>query len=319
MSLDYNILWIEDTDASFGTYSRRTRSYIEDKNFRCDIKWLKNKGEFNQSDIDVKNYDLIIVDYVLGTDTYGHEIIKEIRDGNHLNDVLFYSAASEGDLLGLLHGHGIDGVYIAEKLQDTLIEKIRGLVDKAIMRTINPVNIRGLVMDVTSEFDSTIKHSLIMAWNLLDDTMKSSLINYAKTELIESRKSAICKLEDVISAHSFSISDLLENREFTSSMMARLLNKVLALDCANLLSAKGKCINHLSSVKFYSEYDKEVIEIRNKLAHLKLDTSVSGPVHIGKINGVDYICDEDFCNMVRKNLLKYQDFFRDFYAELESK
>lgn len=100
MDLTFRIIWFEDVDEWYNTTSRRVSKYIREKNFKVDIMRIEKASDFILKDRQLQNYDLLIVDYELEKvyeknsvrSIYGTDIIRMIRDGNFVNDILFYSS-----------------------------------------------------------------------------------------------------------------------------------------------------------------------------------------------------------------------------------
>ena len=314
MSLRYNILWVEDTDESYGTYSRRIGKYAESKHIICNIDRIKTADEFNVDKFDFEKYDLLVVDYHLGERYAGHEIIVAVRSGKHLHDVLFYSATPESELFSLLTKHHLEGVYVSDREHDILVPKVQSLIDKAIKRTIRPINIRGLVMDTTSEFDNIVKDTILMSWNLLNDDEKVAIMKYVEA-LAE--KSAGNAKEFAKRIKDLSLSDVLAEHSFTAMMSIKLLDKIIKTENPNFVSAKSEATTHLESDKLTKAYDDDILRFRNMLAHAKIDGDVEGPILIGSVNNEKHYCDEVFCSMMRKSLIKYQAFFVALYHSIE--
>lgn len=316
MNLDYNIFWVEDLDESFNTYSRRIKRYVESRYFRCNIFRVKTQVGFDINRINLNDYDILIVDYRLGDKEDGREIIKAVRQGKYYHDVLFYSGEGETELLRLIYEQGIEGVYVSDRNNQVFIPKIRALIDKSIKRTIDPVNIRGMIMDVTSGFDNDMAEIISNLITVLSDSEKDSLKEYIVHKIIKERKGSFDNYVNKYSnVNDVVIVDLLNEHEFTAAMRAKLLNKLMQCKNPKVITAVKAYFEIIAKdtesrkVKFFSEYHHDILVFRNALAHVKMDACTNGDVHIGPINGVDYICGEEFCDTIRKNLLAYNSFF----------
>jgi|GEM_PF-964938 len=324
MNLDYHILWVEDLDESYDTYSRRITRYVENKNFRCNIHRIKMQNEFNITEIDLNKFDILIVDYKLGDSEDGREIIKEVRNGKYLNDVLFYSGEGEAVLLKLIQEQALEGVFVSNRNNQVLVPKIEALIDKSIRRTIDPISIRGMLLDVTSDFDNIIKDIINKSWSLLNCDEKGELTTYARGLVEERRKSVNRLVEKYSDEKVMQVDKLLDEREFTAEKAVRLLNKIMQSKNPNINRVRQSCLSKLNinedggDFKLYSEYKKDILDYRNKLAHVKLEADVSGIVCIGEVNGEVHNCDETFCDMIRKNLLKFRVFFNCLYDEFSN-
>lgn len=321
MNLNYNILWFEDTDEAFNTLSRRLERYIRSKNLKTNIKRIKSGNDFNLDQYDLNGYEVLIIDYKLKNHTFGQDIIKAIRKGKYVNDVLFYSSVGYRHLEGILREDGLQGVFISDRENEEFLEKIQLLIDKSIRRSENLINIRGIVMDNTSEFDVNMKDIINLSWNLLEQDDRVSLSNYVKKSLLKNKKETCDKFitqyckDDVVL-----INELLDEREFTSDMKARLFNKFINLDIDLSKKIRDEYIKITQDkdVKFKENYDKNISGYRNRLAHVKKNTSAFGELFIGKTeDGVDICFDSELCSEIRKQLIQYETIFNNIYNIVE--
>lgn len=65
MDLTFRIIWFEDVDEWYNTTSRRVSRYIKNKNFKVDIMRIKKASDFDLTEYQLQNYDLLIIDYDL--------------------------------------------------------------------------------------------------------------------------------------------------------------------------------------------------------------------------------------------------------------
>jgi len=304
MDINYNIIWFEDIDEWYNTLSRRLTRYIKSKNLKVNIDSVKNVKEFDIQDYHLDKYDLLVVDYELEDNTHGNEIIKMIRSGKFVNDILFYSSHGFSTINEVMKEEGLQGVFIADRDNGEFIDTAKLLVDKSLRRSENLVNIRGIVMDNTSEFDNKVREVIGIAWNHLGES-RQNIINYIKNDLLENYKSSSKRFIDKYETISeYNINELLSEREFTAYMQARLLNK-----CINSNVLKGlfsevycKCFEEKTlagKMKFFEKYNADIIDYRNALAHVKKSENGQGEIFIGKINGNDVVFDSVLCNEIR--------------------
>lgn len=325
MDITYKILWFEDTDESFETLSRRTTRYVEAKNLRCQITRIYGVSDFNISQYDLNSYEVLVVDLRLAQDSKGYEIIKTIRESHYVNDILFYSSEGIAALDAALKEYRLEGVFLSERDNRLFLEKIKQLIDKSVRRSENIINIRGIIMDETSEFDSQMKEIVIAAHSFMSQPEKESVKRHAIKLLTENAASARKLLEKYSADDNWMISNLMEEHAFTSMMKTRLLNKVLCMKenkriqesikaCQDILpavfDANGQIVNYVK------EYEDKVLVFRNKLAHVK-QINAEHPVLIGTVNGVEYKCDSSFCSMIRDTLIRYGKWFDALYDKLE--
>lgn len=323
MDINYKILWFEDTDESYETLSRRTERYIVKKNLKCKIERVYGTSDFDITKYDLNSYEILVVDLQLSHGSKGYEVIEAIRAGNYVNDVLFYSAAGVDTLEGVMKKYRLEGVFLSERENSLFMEKMRQLIDKSVRRSENVINIRGIVMDETSEFDSQMSDIVTIANTMMSTSEITAIKQYISTKLLKKKSDEIASLAAKYAEGSdWAISDLLTEHEFTSMMRAKLVNKIVNMrENAQIAKAVSECADILPEAfptadgksLFAEAYNKNVIVFRNKLAHVK-QLNAQNPVLIGEINGVEYKCDAPFCAMIRATLIQYGRWF-DLFCE----
>lgn len=333
MDTKFRIIWFEDLDEWFNTLSRRLSRYIEGKNFIIQIDRVKDGSEFDIKKYNIINYDLLVVDYELekqyvnGVEqqTYGDQIIKMIRNGCFYNDVLFYSSHGFNIIHGVMKEEGLQGVFIADRDNGEFIDVAKALVDKAVRRSENLINIRGIVMDHTSVFDNKIKDLITIIWPYLDKGEEKIVKNIKKKILKDNQEIAekLVKKYSVINADN--ISELLSERDFSAYRQARLLGW-----CINSNIELKNGLNNIfaeyfndagdGDIPFFENYKRDIIDYRNTLAHVKDSPDGMGEFYIGKdADGNSVKFDEELCSKIRKKLILYETVLDKMYQYIEEK
>lgn len=323
MDINYKILWFENTDESFDTLSRRTIRYVNSRNLRCTIDRVWGASDFDVSKQDLNTYEILVVDLLLSEDSKGFDIIQTIRQGNYVNDVLFYSAEGVESLSRIMKEHSLEGVFITDRNNKYFMPKIQQLIDKSIRRSENVISIRGIVMDETSEFDTQMCEIVSAALTLMTSDEVLGVKTYICDKLLSERVADTEMIaEKYRKDQEWSIADVIYENDFNSMMKAKVLNYICNMKTnARISSAINSCVDSLpqafgdAKMKFVAVYDDEILKFRNKLAHTK-KLNAEPPVFIGKINGIDYYCDAEFCNKLRASLIKYGDWFNAVYDSI---
>lgn len=332
MDLTFRIIWFEDVDEWYNTTSRRVTRYVKDKNFKVEILRVEKASDFDLREHQLQNYDLLIVDYELEKiydqsgekSIYGTEIIRMIRDGNFLNDVLFYSSHGFDVINGVMKQEGLQGVFIADRNNDEFLEKVQLLVDKAIRRADNLINIRGVVMDTTSDFDNKIRDLISIIWPILGDKETKIASDIKKKILADNIKTAKKLDEKYPEINAANIDALLNERDFSAIRQARLLswciesNEVLKKKLQESFKKYLQLNNGVEQGKFYELYKDDIIQYRNALAHVKNTPSIDSKVIIGEVDGQSVQFDQELCDQLRKKLLNYESVLDDMYEYIES-
>lgn len=326
MDINYKILWFEDTDESYETLSRRTARYVESKNLRCKFDRVYGVSDFDISEYDLNSYEILVVDLQLSQNSKGYEIIELIRASSYVNDILFYSSAGVSTLEKAMKEYQLEGVFLSDRNHKMFMEKIKQLIDKSVRRSENIINIRGIVMDETSEFDTQMKEIVLAAQPLMSEKEIALIKKYISKELLKAKADDATKLlKKFPDSGDWEISDLLDEHEFTSMMRARLVNRVLNLKSnQQIQDLTSPCHTKLPEIftakngkyQFAKAYEDNVIVFRNKLAHVK-QLHADYPVYLGEVNGTEYRCDSPFCAMMRETLIRYSSWFDSVYEKLE--
>ena len=331
MDLTFRIIWFEDVDEWYNTTSRRVSRYIKNKNFKVDIMRIKKASNFDLAGYQLQNYDLLIIDYELEKiyekdgvkNIYGTEIIHMIRNGNFLNDILFYSSHGFDVINQVMKQEGLQGVFIADRNNGEFLEKVQLLVDKAIRRAENLINIRGIVMDTTSGFDNKIRDLISIIWPILGDKEAGIANNIKKKILKENIKTAEKLDKKYPNIDANNIDELLSERDFFFFFQARLLswciesNEMIKKKFQEILKEYLNLNNGEEKAKFFELYKNDIVLYRNALAHVKNTPSIDSKMIIGEVDGKAVQFDQQLCDELRKKLLSYENILDEMYTFIE--
>jgi len=323
MDITYRILWFEDTDEWFETLNRRIQRYIENKNLLYQVERIYGESQFDLSRYNMQEYDMFIVDLRLSDSSTGTHIINAIRNADYVNDILFYSSEGAEQLSEILKENRMEGVFITDRNHKSFMSKAERLIDKAVRRAENIINIRGIVMDETSEFDNLMSEFIYTAFQKMSLQEQRSIKDYVSGLLAKKEEETVSFIKQYSSEVEWRISDILGENEFTSMMRAKLLNYILNMnsDLIHRVNEQGQqVLPELytgKKVKFVAQYDKEILWFRNCLAHVK-KLNAGAEILIAERDGKRYFCNEEFCSMMRVKLIQYRDWFNTVYDILIS-
>ena len=297
MRLEYRILWIEDNKSWYETTKELFTDTLDELGFKLVSIKCENidevKAEISKNWL--KEYDLLLIDFTLKNSESGDKIIEFIRGIQEqpiLTDIIFYSSAVE-NVRDSMHKLGLEGVYSADRNEiDTKFDLV---VNTTIKKVQDINNMRGLVMAEVAELDN----KMIELLNKYVDGLKSE----QKQEFIDKRKNRVLKsLEKMINDFkSISKVSIFEHRDFnTYHKWMSVKNLVKSIDDEDI---KTKL----------NEYEKEIIQNRNKLAHVKEIIGANGERALA--DG-DFIFNDDVCREIRKNLQKHAENFERIKEKL---
>ena len=180
MDMSYKVLWIDDdedyVESSKDFVSESAKKYFMNAEFEVFNEYDKFK-EQKLSNFDAQSfdlYDLILVDYAL-SGTTGNRIIRELRDKKIYTDIIFYSSDIETMKNELKSEEQLDGVFLIER--ENLFSMIEQIIQKNLKREYRISNIRGLIMDSTSEFDYICQETAIALFEKLDKDQQNSVVD----------------------------------------------------------------------------------------------------------------------------------------------
>jgi len=304
MKLQYKILWIDDNIENYieAGINSQFEEFLANQGFDPKVN-LFETGEKALEELEKdKKYDLILSDYQIAGGDQGDSLIRRIREGDIYTEVLFYSAQPNfNEVAQKLYQDRVSFLsLVGDDAFRLFKEKVYWLVNLTISKLQELNNMRGLVMAETSELDTQIEDILIEIMSN-DSQLTKDLRVYMNEKIEENNTYRIGILNNI---GQLSNNDLVKHRVlFDASKKSRTLNEYIK---------KSGLANREESLKdFHQKYEKDVLLIRNDMAHSKSDT----------IDGIEYLIlskdgdqpikiDQEECIKIRTNLRKYTELLR---------
>lgn len=304
--LKYKILWVDDNIENFIDLAVDEEFEVFLQNYAFDPEIIKCETaeralEYLNSD---RKIDLILSDLNLTGGEQGDSLIKKIRDGEIFTEILFYSAQPEFESVAKeLYTDRVSFLSLVGDEGNRLFkERVKRLIDLTISKLQELNNIRGLVMAETSELDTIIEDILIEIM-LQESELTQALRKYMIEKITENNEKRTEALNDI---DKLSNTEIIKNRLlFDANKKSRTLNEFLK---------KSKIVERKALFKdFHTNYEKDVLAVRNDLAHAKSDI----------IDGIEYLIlsrksgeqsvkiDQAECIKIRTSLVKYSGLLRD--------
>lgn len=301
MRLTYNILWIENEKDWLEASLEFASDVIEENGF--ELKCLSKSSEIEieellNSNEPLKEFDLILVDFQLDKGDRGNKIIENIRNHNIYTEVLFYSQDIEG-VRQAIKDHWLDGIYCSSRNKDDFQDKFEKVFKTTIKKIQHISTMRGLVLSETSQLDNIIQEILLDFFEKRSGDEQLILKKYIIKDLLkESHKSNTKKIEAL--DENMPNTDIINHKLFDAYKKMRTAAKIIEI-------IDNKEI--VDKATFNKEYNEDVIEMRNDLAHANED-EVDGKKILKTIKG-DKEFDELRCIAVRNNLKKHFDYLKN--------
>ena len=295
MNTFFKKLWFEDEVTWFNMERLRINSILQEHYLIPEIV-RKDGDDFDISELTGNDYDLIIMDYKLAEGTTGDTVVTAIRENNILTDILFYSSEEHNMLTAISKGMPpIDGVYLTKRDYNLFTQKAENLINKIVKRSEDLVNLRGFVMDGSSDFEVRIQEILNIVWNKFTEDEKG-ILEEAVQRTIKRNEDRDQKTKKKVLEVNPTFPAAVNNIHFFShSDRLYLLDKAIKILLNNYSLSEEE---EFSSFKAY--YEKEISNYRNALGHRK---STDNIIEITKGNFVPV--DEALHQKMRKNLSRY--------------
>lgn len=317
MNTTYKILWIDDSEDFYESTEELIMDVVNDNNMLPTIQYYIHYEDFKQEELDkfdavvFNQYDQIVIDYALSGIT-GDQIIRELRARNIYTDVVFYSSEFEKMREEMKGTDQLDGVFFADRNDLTAI--VDRVIKKNLRREYDIANIRGLIMDNSSEFDYICRITAVALFDLLSAEKKREIEAKARGFVDNARQKSEGNFHELESKHGKSyVKKAIESVEYIMdnkdryNLMAMILRE---FDFAQYVPGD-----------LAEQYDTDVIKSRNKLAHSKLFYGeCMKKLHITK-KRQKLKCNQDCehctsaysiesCEVLRKRLFEYYQLFQ---------
>lgn len=181
MRLDFNVLWVDDQPERVGAQVIRIEKQMEGEGFRFNSTPCKTFEEVQnlvKDDVFTDEIDLVLVDWDLGNNVQGQDVIASIRETVRYKDVVFYSAQTPTDeLRKLAFEKGLEGVYCA--VREELVDEVLGVFESLVKKVLDLDHMRGIVMGATSDIDQMVNECLTLMHVKLESAEKEKMFNSA--------------------------------------------------------------------------------------------------------------------------------------------
>lgn len=299
MRLDFNVLWVDDQPTHIDAQIKSIAREMEKEGFHFNphlCKSVEEVQELTKEDVFNDEVNLILVDWDLGKDTHGEEVIAAVRQDIPYKDVVFYSAQTPvAALRKLVYEKGVEGVYCASRGE--LVDEVTGVFDSLVKKVLDLDHTRGIVMGATSDIDQMVNESLVVIHGRLDETAKAALIEEVLAE-IDKKLTRWAKEAAKLRKKSTFAAIMKANVIFSAQDRLVFLAQALAKDTFEM---------HAESRDSVIRYKDTVVPKRNRLGHLVLYAD-GKPKAVAGADGRRVNIDE--MRELRRSILKLRQEFR---------
>ena len=301
MRMDFNVLWVEDQPEQVEAQIERIKARMKGEGFElmpvlCTT--LDHVATKLADNVFVDEVDLVLVDWQLGGDLRGENVISRIREEIHYKDVIFYSAETNVHTLKkAAHAAELEGVYFVSRAE--LVDEVVGVFESLIKKVLDLDHTRGIVMGATSDIDDMTRKCVRHAHDLLEKEDQESVLTEMLELIDEKLRSLSSSIEHV--KRDASVSSLLDYRSIlTANDHLRVLSRLLKKKQLEMYSG------HREHVVAYME---KIVPQRNVLGH-KVLSPEGKPTAIARTDDDSQFSPEDMKEL-RVQLLELRGRFRD--------
>jgi hypothetical protein len=362
MKIKYKIVWLDDKPETMRSYINRIDSLLKKNFFISDIQEPYTSYEdfhssfenFNNNDDygEVFNdCDLLLIDYNIAEkqenkEKTGATLISELRSKGIYTETVFYSDAM--DEYRKKPDVELDNVIYANK--NELVNKVEYIIKKSVIQSMVISNLRGYLMDCTSNFDFICRNVSEYYFKQLSDEQQLEILQKAeeyihnqykneneKFEKINEKYKKLINFENLEGKNTFKeIVDEEKRTKLLRNIFKSLESVIAVKDKFRLMALilqKKDIEEHLDiySIENCSEEDKysnDIITYRNKLAHNKLIYGSKCKNRIKIIEAIeDMKCDcsdnnckksysYDKCKNIREKVYKYHLLFDKLFERI---
>ena len=332
MKYEYKIIWIDDSPEEMSVHKYFMESEVE----KCNMKAIgldkpfTSFREFSSQIIEKLDetsffdYDLILVDFNL-SDEHGRngiDIIKSLRDKGIYTDVLFYSGNMDG-MRAKLRPEELDNVTYSDNERNRFLIKFKRILEKQMNLIMQISDLRGYLMDSTSDFDFTARNYVQSIFEKLEDEDKVTVVEKIRERISQQSTTELSKFEGIsrVSNPQTLVKKAMDAIEYVTTARDKMY-------ILGLIVQKYKKLPDTYADEFELAYYNEIINKRNKLAHSKLlyGTNQSGHIKIAKSIS-DLQCEDceectskfvkSECEELRRNIQKYYGIFKKLLEEIQ--
>ena len=166
MSIEYKILWVDDSPDWVESIEESIKGHLEEKGYDPEIE-LKESGD-NLDISELTKVDLIIIDFRL-PNINGDKLIKEIRNKECLTEIVLYSQEA------FTPSEHFDGIFYATR--DEAEELIQKVIDRTINKAQDVTLIRGFIIAEAIDVEIILEECMAKVFGDKGELFTEKVIN----------------------------------------------------------------------------------------------------------------------------------------------
>ncbi len=272
MKIDFSILWVDDNKDFVESLRPQLNRWMDGHGLGLTIHW--HSGEAGvYADLAKLEIELIVLDYKLKGGKKGDAIISEIREKGFFEDIIFYTT---DDIPNDIFTVPPDGVFFVAR--GDAKDRIKDLISVKIRRASDLATLRGWIVADSIELEAIMGRVLGKCFKDMEILFRDRV--------------------------------LVEEGMFDFGKKHKVLNGILKDQIAilNRDSPKSHILPQLQACKkILDTFPKEIIDVRNALAHQMAEIAETGQKKIKTKTkeAKEIVITPEECVTIRKNVRKH--------------
>jgi hypothetical protein len=323
MRVKYKIIWVEDEPDDMEVKIRDIESELH-KNAFIPIGLKSPYPSYEDFEKNVltnfdatmfNDCDLLLIDNNISAENNdkhsGGALIAQLRKQGVYTDTLFYSGA-----ISEYRSNVLDNVFYSGTGEE-FSEKFKAILDKQMNQAMNIANIRGYLMDSTSDFDFISKIAAEYYFKNLSGEEKNLVLDKIKEKIEEQKSKEVTKFTKIAKkyANDKLVVVAFDAMEYAITVEDKFEIFALIMKLSNKLSADK------TDMFTDGHYRENIIAHRNKLAHSKLYYGENDKSHIKIAKSLEELncdcasCKNKYtlteCQEIRQKIYEYYRLFEE--------
>ena len=295
--MEFRLLIVDDAPDSFDQAVEVLREFLDEKGFTLSKEIVEEFSEESVRSLawlEGRNYDLAVVDYNLGeTGINGAEVAARLRSGLRYTDMVFYSSDTRHNLHRILAEEGVSGAFVVNR--EELDEALVGVAETVIGKVADLSHLRGVAMAEVADMDLVMEETLELVLESGDDRYAGS------AERTEGR------LQRAAEEHRRKLEARLREGGLLAVIQDGRLFSAVQRFWALRSFAKEAGEAARSALNGLADYQGEVLEERNRLAHARERVDEEGETRLEWKRGEEAVTiDEEWMAGFRVRLREYR-------------
>ena len=295
MKISYSVLWLDDQEDYLTTIRESSalgnlKDIIQEWGFEPSFEYVTEPDKFLQ-DYQHDDFDLLVVDYDLGSSEHGGSFIEKVRNNQVYTEVIFYSSGDISDLWEAVKNRQLEGVFLSDR--NGLLSKMEIVAEQSVKKVLDLNNVRGIVMAEVGEIDELLDNLATTMFNTLNQEKKERVLEDYINDVSDLHDKKKQKVETVDS-----IDDLLDLCESYKKWQF----------CKSLVKSKNK-----AKSEGMDGYPEDVLKLRNILAHGIPEEKEGALIFTHK--GITHEFTEEDSIKLRKDITKFSGIFQQLYKD----